>query len=317
MAKYLTKKILLSILTVLVIVTIVFFLMRLLPTDYYFTDDQLKKLTPEQKEAVLVDAGLRDPLTVQLKNYYVKLFSGDTGVSRRVLVGAPVSELIAARAPVSIKLGVTSLVISLVLGVLLGTVQTMYKGRLGDKLGIGYTVFVDAVPTIVSYSVILVVGTKLFHLPTVYSGRTHPVTSLIMPILCLSLPSIAGYALWTRRYMVDQLNMDYIKLAKMKGLSNWQVLTRHVLRNAIVPLVQYLPSSLLLTIGGSMLVESFFSIPGMGSLFSAAVRKYDLDVVQTLMFMYASLSVGGIVLGDLLMAAVDPRIKLSSDGGVR
>ena len=89
---------------------------------------------------------------------------------------------------------------------------------------------------------------------------------MILPVACLSLSSIAGYALWTRRYMVDELNKDYIKLARVKGLSSKRIMVTHVLRNAFVPLAQYIPYSILLTVGGSLLVERFFSVPAMGSL---------------------------------------------------
>ena len=317
MGKYLIKKILMSLLTVFVILTIVFLLMRLLPTDCFFTNDQLQKLTESEKEIMLEAAGLKEPVFKQLCTYYSKLFSGDFGTSRRLMAGVPVIELIGSRIGISLKMGIISLVIAIILGTIMGIIQTLNKDKLGDHLGTAYTIFIDAVPTVVSFSLILILGTTIFHLPTTYSSRVHPVSSLIMPILCMALPSIAGYALWTRRYMVDELNKDYIKLAKMKGLTNSQIMIRHVLRNAIVPLVQYFPVSLLFTIGGSMLAESFFSIPGMGSLFTDAIRMYDLDVVQTLMFIYASMSVGGIILGDLLMALVDPRIKFKDNGGTR
>jgi len=318
MTKYIIKRILSGILTVLVILTVVFFLMRLLPTDSYFTEDQLKKLSVEEKDVILKAAGLKDPILVQLKNYYVKLFTGDFGISRRIMAGVPVMKLIGNRIGISVKLGLISLLLSIAAGVTLGIFQTIYKDKPGDRLGIAYTIFIDAVPTVVAFSLILVVGTKVFGLPTMYSSRNHPVTSLIMPVICMSLPSTAGYALWTRRYMVDELNKDYIKLAKMKGLSNRTIMLKHVMKNALVPLVQYLPTSLLFTIGGAMLTETFFSIPGMGSLFTNAITKYDLDVVQTLLFIYSVLSVGGILLGDLLMAVVDPRIKLGdSEGGTR
>ena len=317
MGKYLIKKILLGILTVFVIITIVFILLRMLPTDYYFTADQLTKLSKTAREELLVAAGLRNPLIVQLKDYYVRLFSGNFGKSRRILAGVPVMQLIGSRVAISFRLGIISLIISVVLGVILGTIQTIYKDKLGDYLGTAYTIFIDAVPTVVAFSLILLIGTKVFHLPSSYSSRVHPVSSLIMPVLCLALPNIAGYALWTRRYMVDELNKDYIKLAKMKGLSTKDIMLKHVMRNALVPLVQYLPVSLLFTIGGSMLVETFFSIPGMGSLFTTAIQQYDLDVVQTLMLIYSVMSIGGILLGDILMSLVDPRIKLGNAGGTR
>ena len=141
--------------------------------------------------------------------------------------------------------------------------------------------------------------------------------SSILPIACLSLASIAGYALWTRRYMVDELTRDYIKLAKIKGLNTRQIMLKHVLRNAMVPMVQYIPASFLLTIGGSLLVERFFSVPGMGPLLTDAINRYDVNVVQTLVMFYAALGIVGVFLGDVLMMLVDPRITLTEKGGTR
>ena len=149
-----------------------------------------------------------------------------------------------------------------------------------------------------------------------YSTR-NPGPSSILPIVCLSLGSIAWYALWVRRYMIDELNKDYIKLALVKGLSSRSIMVKHVLRNAFVPIAQYLPQSMLLTIGGSLLVERFFSVPGMGPLPTDSIQRYDTNVVQTLVMLYASLSILGVFLGDVLMMIIDPRITLANKGGTR
>ncbi|MDH7484118.1 MAG: ABC transporter permease, partial [Spirochaetales bacterium] len=122
---------------------------------------------------------------------------------------------------------------------------------------------------------------------------------------------IAWYAIWLRRFMVDEENRDYVRFAMAKGLPRSMVMRRHVLRNALVPLVQYFPQQVLLTIAGSLLIESIYSIPGMGGLLVNAVRQQDNPLVQALVLLYSVLGVVGVFLGDLLMAAVDPRIKLA------
>lgn len=317
MAKYTVKRLLQGLITVLLIATIVFLLMRMLPTDYYFTEDQLMKFTDEQKEAALDSAGLLDPIGVQLINFYGDLVHLDFGVSRRIQTGTAVTKVIGDKFTVSMKLGVIALCISLVLGIILGILQTVFKDRLMDHIGTAYTVFVNSVPSLVSFSLVLVIGYKVFGLPTTYSSRNNTALSCVLPVVCLSLASIAGYALWTRRYMVDELNKDYIKLAKVKGLSTGKIMTGHVLRNAFVPLAQYLPYSFLLTIGGSLLAERFFSVPGMGPLLTDAIGKYDLPVVQTLVILYAALGILGVFLGDVLMMIIDPRISLTGKGGGR
>ena len=317
MFKYTIKRLLQSLVTVLIVGTIVFLLMRMLPTDYFFTEDQLMKLTEEQKNEQLLAAGLLDPIPEQLLHFYGQIIRFDFGKSRRIQSGVDVIKVIGSKFTVSMRLGVISLVISLITGVILGIIQTLNKDRLMDHVGTAYTIFVNAVPSLVSYSLVLVFGSRVLGLPSMYSTR-NPSQSSILPIVCLSLASIASYALWTRRYMVDELNKDYIRLARVKGLSSREIMTRHVFKNAFVPLVQYIPASFLYTIGGSLLVERFFSVPGMGPLLTDSITRYDTNVVQTLTIIYAALGILGVFLGDvLMMMIVDPRIKLTGKEGTR
>jgi oligopeptide transport system permease protein len=290
--------------------------MRMLPTDYFFTEDQLIKLTEEQKNEQLQAAGLLDPIPEQLVRFYGQIIRFDFGVSRRIQSGVDVVKVIGSKFTVSMRLGCISLIISLIVGVLLGILQTLNKDHILDHIGTAYTIFVNAVPSLVSYSLVLVFGSKVLGLPSLYSTRNSGLSS-ILPIVCLSLASIASYALWTRRYMVDELNKDYIKLARVKGMSYKNIMVKHVFKNAFVPLVQYIPASFLYTIGGSLLAEKFFSVPGMGPLLTDAIGKYDTNVVQTLTILYAALGILGVFLGDVLMMLVDPRIKLTGKGGTR
>ena len=307
MLKYTVKRLLQSLVTIFLIATAVFLMMRCLPTDYYFTEEQLMKFTDQQKTAALEAAGLTDPIPTQLIKFYNDLLHLDFGTSRRIQNGASVVKVIGKKFGVSMRLGLTASGISLVLGVLMGILQAAFKDKVFDWIGTAYTVFVNAVPSLVSYSLVLVFGSKYLGFPTLYSTRNVAASS-VLPITCLSLASIAGYAL---RYMVDELTRDYIKLARVKGLSSREIMFKHVLRNAMVPMVQYIPQSILLTVGGSLLMERFFSVPGMGPLLTDAIQRYDLNVVQTLVILYAVLGIVGVFLGDVLMMVVDPRITLT------
>ena len=117
--------------------------------------------------------------------------------------------------------------------------------------------------------------------------------------------------------MVDESSKDYIKLARIKGMSGNQIMVKHVLKNAFVPLVQYIPQNILLTIGGSLLVERFFSVPGMGVVMTDAITRYDTNLVIGCVFLYCSLGIVGVFLGDVAMMLVDPRIKLTGKGETR
>lgn len=316
MFKYTLKRLGQSLITVLIIVTIVFCLLRLLPTDYYFTEDQLMKFTDQQKHDALEAAGLLDPIPVQLVNFYNDILHLDFGESRRIQNGVPVVNVIGDKFGISMRNGLISMALSMVIGIPMGIMQAMYKEKLFDSIGTAYTIFVNAVPALVSYSLVLVFGSRVIGLPSMYSTR-NPGPSSILPIVCLSLSSIAWYALWMRRYMIDEVNKDYIKLARVKGLSTSTIMYRHVMRNAFVPLVQYIPANAIMTIGGSLLAERFFSVPGMGPLLTDSINRYDTNVVQTLVMLYSSLSILSVFLGDVCMMIVDPRITIASKGGKR
>ncbi len=317
MLRYIVKRFLQSLVTIFLVASVVFLLMRLMPTDYYFTEDELLKLSEQQKNDRLRAAGLLDNPFVQLGRYYKNMFlHGDLGESRRIQRGVPVVDLIMSKFAISMRLGLISLGISLVLGVTIGIFQARFKDGVLDNIGTAYTVFINAVPGLVSYSLILIFGARLLGLPSMYSMR-KPVDSSILPIVCLSIGSIAGYMLWMRRYMVDEMNKDYIRLAKLKGLSDGQVMFRHVMKNAFLPMAQFLPQSVLTTVGGSMLIERFFAIPGMGPLLTDSISKYDTNLVQALIMLYSSLGIIGLFLGDLFLGILDPRIQLVGKGGTR
>lgn len=396
MVKYILKRFFQSILVILLVVCIVFFLLRLMPSDYFFTEDELMKFTEAQKYAKLERLGImeichecngkgvidghpceacnhgeaqgtgyvnrsvlaqlgdffrdmfemrvfnakgkevktiesvnfwkylsmklkgEDPFGDKLKDDYQVKLKFNLGKSIRLEKNQYVTDVIATKMSVSAKIGLISLAISLVLGVVFGVLQAMFKDKLIDHVGTAYTVIVNAVPHLVIYTVIMIAGATFFGLPMRYDATAkNSGLTMVLPIICLSIGSTAGYMLWTRRYMVDELNKDYIRLAKLKGLTNRQVMFRHVLKNAFVPLAQYLPYSILLTVGGSLLVETFFAVPGMGPELTMAISRYDLNLVQGIVLLYATMGIMGVFVGDLLMTMIDPRITLTGKEGVR
>lgn len=315
--RYIVKRLIESMITVFLIMTLVFLLMRLLPPEKYFDDDELRILTTEQVETILKANGLLDNPFKQLARYYKQVFiDHDFGVSRKIKVDVPVLQIIGERFTMSVRFGVIALCLSLLIGVSYGVIQALYKDRLLDHLGLLYTILCNAVPSLVFYTLIIIFGAKAFGLPPLYSPN-RVFASSIMPVVCLSLTGIATRMLWVRRYMVDELNKDYIKLATAKGLTYKQVLVRHVLRNAFVPVSTGLAGAFLHTISGSLLVESFFSIPGMGYLLTNAIATFDYNVVQTLVVLYAGLGVLGMFLGDLTLTLFDPRVRLGKKVATR
>ncbi|MDR3172868.1 MAG: ABC transporter permease [Treponema sp.] len=303
-----------SVLTLFIVTTTVFMLLRLMPIEGYFSET-FDKLTDEQIEASLREMGLLDPLPVQLIHFYRNIFKGDLGKSIVVRKNASVTTVIKPKIPYSVGFGLASIGISLAVGIPLGMLMVRFKGKFWDKMGSGYVVIIKAVPAAVYFLFLQIYITSLLRIPMLFNER-QPV-SWILPAICMSLSSIGTYAMWVRRYMVDEMTKDYIKLARAKGLSNKEILKSHVIRNAFVPLAQMLPANILLTISGSIFVEALFSIPGMGGLLISAIQRQDNTIVQALVLIYSSVGILGLFLGDLLMAVFDPRIRLVRKAAAR
>ena len=312
MLKYILKRLLQSVFTLFIIATVVFLLMRLMPESGYF-GEEFDKMDPEQIEASLKAMGLRDSIPVQLMRFYTSILKGDFGKSIVFRPNVDVMKIIKQKVPYSLPFGLASVAIGLVAGISIGVLMARFKHRAPDMLGNAYVVIINAVPAAVYYLFIQIYISDLLKLPILYDAD-KPV-SWILPAVSMSLSGIAYYAMWMRRYMLDQMTKDYISFARAKGLSNKKLMVRHVVRNAFVPIAQYLPASVLMTISGSIYVESLFSIPGMGGLLIAAVQRQDNPLVQALVLIYSSIGILGLLLGDLLMALCDPRIKLSGKGG--
>ena len=313
MFKYCLVRILRAIISLVLVITVVFCLLRMMPVEGYFSN--IDKMSEADIHNALEALGLNDPLPEQLGRFFTQLTQGDLGKSIKYRQNYPIAKIVAKKAPYSIQFGLWAMAISLPLGFGLGILMARYKGKWVDKLGTAYIVIIQAVPAAIYYLFMQLYGSSATGWSLLYNPSQW--TSMILPILSLAMPSIAGYAMWIRRYMVDELNKDYIKLARAKGLKNSLVMSRHVIRNAFVPMAQQLPTNILMTISGSIYVESLFSIPGMGGLLVSAIQRQDNTLVQALVLIYSCIGILGLFLGDLLMALCDPRIKLGKKGGGR
>ena len=302
--------------TIFLVLCIVFLLMRLMPVETYF-QGRSDTMSDTLKQNILKELGLLDPWYIALPNFWKKLiFEGSFGESIVIRAGLPVGELIWPKAKVSFQYGIISLGIQLLVGMPLGVMMARKKGGIVDKVGNVYVLLINALPQAVYFLLIQIYLSTWLNLPMIVD-RQGSLPSRILPIICLSLGGIASNAMWMRRYMVDQLNMDYIRLARAKGMTSTQVAFRHIFRNALVPMVQSLPASLLFTISGSLYVESLFSINGMGGLLVQSIQRQDNTLVQAMVCLYSVISVMGLLLGDLTMMLVDPRISFTKKGGSR
>ncbi len=305
MVKYVLKRLGASAVTLAIVITLVFILLRQMPIEGYF--DNFEKLNEAQINAKLANLGLTQPIHIQLRTFYVNLLHGDLGLSSRYSVGTPIVQIIAQKAPLSIWMGLMSMAISLAFGIPLGAAMARSKSGFWDKFGTLFIVFINAVPAAVYYIFIQMYGTGLLGISMLFD-RNNPVT-WILPVLSMSLGSTASYAMWIRRYMLDEMTKDYVRLARAKGVNSRSIMMRHVFRNAFVPMIQYLPSSVMYTICGSIYIESLYSVPGMGGLLVDVIGRQDNPMVQALVMIYSAIGIIGLLMGDLLMGVIDPRIS--------
>ena len=211
----------------------------------------------------------------------------------------------------SFVLGIIAVILSYLLAVPMGIMMALKKEKFIDKLGTIYIVFITAVPSLAYIFLFKSLGGK-FGLPTTFDMENPTWLMYILPIISLALPSIANLMKWLRRYMIDQMNSDYVKFARSGGLSEGEIFSKHILKNAIIPVVHGIPSSVLFSLTGAIITERVYVVPGVGNMLTEAINKYDNGVIVGMVLFYALLTVTSIILGDVLMAMMDPRISFTS-----
>ena len=215
----------------------------------------------------------------------------------------------------SFVIGLISVFLAYGLGVSIGIAMSRHKDGILDKIGNAYIVFVAAVPALAYIFLVAAIGTRLLKLPYKFASAEVKILAYILPTISLSLGSIGSLMKWTRRYMIDQMNSDYVKFARAEGMSEKEIYNIHISRNALIYLVQGIPSSILFCLTGALMTERVYSVPGVGGLLIDAINKHDNAVIVAMTLIMTTISIVGIILGDLLLAAYDPRISLSTEGG--
>jgi len=215
----------------------------------------------------------------------------------------------------SFIIGIISLIIAYSCGLPLGILMARRKDKLADKLGNAYIIFIMAVPSLAYIFLFAAIGTRLFNLPYKFGTAESKVAAYILPTISLALPSIGSLMKWMRRYMIDQMNSDYVKFARAEGMSEKEIYRIHISRNALIYLVHGIPSSILFCLTGAIITERVYGVPGVGNLLTTAINKHDNGVIVACTVFYTSLSILAVILGDLLLAKYDPRISLSEEGG--
>ncbi len=216
----------------------------------------------------------------------------------------------------SFIMGIFAMLLAYGLGLPFGLLMAKRKDKLADKLGMMYIIFIIAVPSLAYIYLFRYLGTTLFGLPSTFTiFGSSDVRSWILPIISLSLPSISSLMLWTRRYVVDQMNSDYVKFARAKGLNNQEIFSKHIMKNAVIPIAQGIPSSLARCLTGAIITEAVYSVGGMGKMLPNAINQYNNIIIIALTFLFSTISVLSVLAGDIILTKIDPRISLSEKAG--
>ena len=224
--------------------------------------------------------------------------------------GYLVTDYMITRMGVSFKIGIFSVIMELALGYPFGILMAKYQNGVFDKIGKGYIMIVDAIPGVAYYYIWMAILCSWIKLPFQYDESNF--LSYLPAILTQGFAGMSGIGLWVRRYMVDEFNADYVKFARSKGLKENRIMTVHILRNAVVPLVRTFPSAVIGALMGSYYIENIYGINGIGNALMAAQNSSNVWLIQGIILFSALLSVLSYLLGDIVTAAVDPRISFSN-----
>lgn len=306
MARYITTKFLYTLLSLFILITATFFLMKAIPGDPFMSEKEVPAPIRARLEA---QYGLDKPEIVQYVNYLGNILQGDLGISMKKL-NQEVSHIIGQTFGVSLRLGLIAVVVSTIIGVALGLLAALYHRKMIDSVVMVLAVLGIAVPSFVLASLIqYLFGLKLHWFPIT---GLKDVLGYVLPVAALSAQPIAFIARLTRSSMLEVLNADYIKTAKAKGLKWPAILWKHVIRNGILPVVTYVGPMTANVITGSVVIERIFGIGGIGKVYVDSITNRDYTMIMGITLFYGIILMFARFVTDIVYVLVDPRIKLTS-----
>ena len=308
MLRYILKRTVIAMITVLVLITIIFALVRMLPGDPFISE----KTNPAIRDRMMAYYGLDKPIWQQWATYVGNLVRGDLGVSLKY-PGRTVNSTIAQTFPYSAGLGIRALLIALSLGLFLGTMAAQKAGKALDVICVLIAIIGISMPDFIIGTVLqLVFAIKLKWLP---AAQWESWRHMILPVFALSLYTLALITRLMRSSMLEVTHQDYILTARAKGLSPRQVIWRHELRNAILPIVTIMGPITAAVLTGTFVLERIYAIPGMGKFYVQSINDLDYTMVLGMTAFYGVFLVAANLIVDILYGVVDPRIKLAETRG--
>ena len=304
MLRYAMRRLITSLLTLLLVIVLTFFLMQIVPGGPFLGEN----VNPEVTQKLLEKYGYDQSIMVQFGNYIRGLFQGDMGVSMVVKSGDPVTGVIADHFPVSCKLGLIALALAVFIGIPLGVFAAMKHNSIFDRVFIFMASLFVSVPSfIMTIALMLIFGVWLSILPIAYLSDW---TSYIMPVFGMAIYPMFNLARLTRTTMLDVTGQDYIKTARAKGLSTFKIMFKHALRNALIPVVTSMGPMIAGILTGSFVVEKVFAINGIGKYFISSITSRDYPLIMGTTIFFAVLLIACNYVVDLLYGIIDPRIKM-------
>lgn len=306
MLSYILKRVVAGALSLFVLITITFFLMHAIPGGP-FSPSEERKVPVSVLKKMEAKYGLDKPVMVQYGTYLKNLLKGDLGISFKK-EDTTVNELIVAGFPTSAKVGGIAIIFSLVVGIFLGIVSAIKRGKWADWAAMIFATIGISVPSFVlSVLLMFLFAVQLKILPT-YGLSTWK--HYILPVFCLSFSPIAYIARLMRSSMLEVMRQDYIRTARAKGVAEFFVITKHALRNSIIPVVTYLGPLVAALLTGSFIIERLFSIPGMGRFFVSSIADRDYSVILGLTIFFGAMIIVCNIIVDILYVIIDPRVKI-------
>ena len=319
MLKFIFKRIFTGLITLFLVITITFFLLHKLPGDPFESE---KAIPPQVKANLMVKYGMDKPIGIQYVNYLKNVAKGDLGISMKEK-GRTVNSVIKTSFPVSADLGIRAVIFGLIFGIPLGIIAALNRGKKLDYSSMIIAVIGISVPSFVIAGILQLYAVDVhkailinkLHLPLgkiLLTGWDMP-SKKILPVIALGFFSVAEVARLMRSKMIEIMDQDYIKLAIAKGVKPVNIILKHALRNAMLPIITVISPSIAAILTGSFVIETMFSIGGLGKYYIGSIVDRDYTMVLGVTVFYSAFLILMMIIMDILYALVDPKIKL--EGG--
>jgi len=313
MVKYILKRVGIAVLTLLIITFLLFVLVRIMPGNPFPSE----RMTDEAIAAKREEMGLNDPILVQFWAYMKNVLRGDFGKGTSLYNGAPIKTVLNKAMSNSFKIGGMAILLGTVVGLLLGIVAALNRDKFWDVFCSVFSILGVCVPAYVFLIFLQYTFAFKINLLPYFFDSTAFLESSVIPAISMSLFTMSTVARFTRNEMVEVIDSDYVLLAESKGMYGWQLVNRHILRNALIPVVTVLAPLIVDLLTGALVVEKIYGIQGIGKLMvdSISGEGIDYNYVLALAILYSALYIGIMLVLDIVYGLLDPRIRVSKKGG--